>query len=431
LQLPVQPQRQLIEELFNITLLSEKAVRLKEIIRETEKDIVVQAAVIKEQEGAINLYSRQLKEAQGRRDRWEQERAAQLSTLKEQLELLSSLDLEQERQLHEQVEELKAAKRERDLACSILGKDHRQLTKDVSALEGEVKHLLEDKCPYCLQRYAGAAEKLQQQEGLLEQKREQLRALSEQLGVAQADVTELTAALKELEAKLTLPSHRAVLEAKANRETIAHRLQELAAATNPHEEALALLEQHRPAPVAYERLDELKRDLEHQEFLLKLLTDKNSFIRRKIINRMIPFLNARLEHYTRSLGVTHLIRFDDNMTCTVSEYGRELDFGNLSSGEKKRVNFSLSLAFRDVLHHLHYRVNGLFIDEIDGSLDATGVEAIFKLLKQKTRDERLSLFIISHRPEAVGRFDRQLLIRKQNGFSRVINPGEEEGALAL
>jgi DNA repair exonuclease SbcCD ATPase subunit len=131
-------------------------------------------------------------------------------------------------------------------------------------------------------------------------------------------------------------------------------------------------------------------------------------------------------HYTKETGLPHVVKFDDDMSCTVSEYGRELDFGNLSGGEKKRVNLSLSLAFRDVLHHLHARVNCLFIDEIDGSLDGSGVENIFKLLKQKTRDEGLGLWIISHRPEAVGRFDRSIIIRKEHGFSRILDEDGNE-----
>jgi DNA repair exonuclease SbcCD ATPase subunit len=68
----------------------------------------------------------------------------------------------------------------------------------------------------------------------------------------------------------------------------------------------------------------------------------------------------------------------------------------------------------------------MFIDEIDASLDASGVESVFKLLKDKTRDEGLGLWIISHRPEAVGRFDRAVTIRKQNGFSKIIMDGEAE-----
>ena len=129
-------------------------------------------------------------------------------------------------------------------------------------------------------------------------------------------------------------------------------------------------------------------------------------------------------YYTKDFGLPHVVKFDDDMTCSVAEYGRELDYGNLSSGEKKRVNLSLSLAFRDVLHHLHAKVNCLFIDEIDASLDGPGVEAVFKVLKQKTRDDSLVTWIISHRPEAVGRFDRQMIVRKENGFSGIVQDAE-------
>jgi DNA repair exonuclease SbcCD ATPase subunit len=62
----------------------------------------------------------------------------------------------------------------------------------------------------------------------------------------------------------------------------------------------------------------------------------------------------------------------------------------------------------------------LFIDEIDASLDSSGVDSVFKLLKQKVRDDQIGMWIISHRPEAVGRFDHTLTVRKENGFSNIV-----------
>jgi hypothetical protein len=50
------------------------------------------------------------------------------------------------------------------------------------------------------------------------------------------------------------------------------------------------------------------------------------------------------------------------------------------------------------------------------------------LLKQKSRDEGLGLWIISHRPEAIGRFDRTVTVRKQNGFSRIVGDEDVEEA---
>ena len=168
-----------------------------------------------------------------------------------------------------------------------------------------------------------------------------------------------------------------------------------------------------------DRADDLRRRQDHQNFLLKLLTDKNSFLRRRIINQTIPFLNGRLNHYTRTLGLPHVVKFDADMSCTVAEFGRELDFGNLSAGEKKRVNTSLALAFRDVLHHLHAKTNILLIDELDGALDQNGIDSIVRVLKEKSRDEDMSVFVISHHPSIAGRLDHNLRIVKEGGFSRV------------
>ncbi len=153
--------------------------------------------------------------------------------------------------------------------------------------------------------------------------------------------------------------------------------------------------------------------------MLKLLTDKNSFLRRRIINQTIPFLNSRLNHYTLILGLPHIVKFDADMSCVVAEFDRELDFGNLSAGEKKRVNAAMALAFRDVLHHMHAKTNLLLIDELDGALDQNGIDSIVRVLKEKSRDENMSVFIISHHPSIAGRLDRDLKIIKEQGFSRV------------
>jgi len=69
LQLPIHQQRTQIEELFNITMLSEKAKQLKEKIRETEANIKIAEAVVKQQEVAIDLHKKHVREAQHRIDR--------------------------------------------------------------------------------------------------------------------------------------------------------------------------------------------------------------------------------------------------------------------------------------------------------------------------------------------------------------------------
>ena len=51
------------------------------------------------------------------------------------------------------------------------------------------------------------------------------------------------------------------------------------------------------AEIDYTTMNELVKVKEHQEFLLKLLTNKDSYIRKRIIDQNLSYLNARLSHY--------------------------------------------------------------------------------------------------------------------------------------
>jgi len=428
LLMPVSQQRQQIEELFNITLLTEKAIKLKEIIKTTEGSIAIQEAIIKEQEAQVNLYNSQLSASEARVLKWEDDRVKQIKLTEDQLELMSQVNMEEEKELHALVDDL--LKRERELINqqTILKRDKATLVTDVKKLSDELKHLVEDKCPYCLQQYGGAADKLVEKQDAFEVKKKKLAGTEEKIANLESEISEIVNQRDDADKVMKFSSLAEAIKAETNAATAQQKIDDLKEALNPHIEALEQLKTQAIKIVSYEMVDSLRKELEHQQFLLKLLTDKNSFIRRKIINKTIPFLNSRLVFYTRELGLPHVVKFDDDMSCTVSEYGRELDFGNLSSGEKKRVNLSLSLAFRDVLHHLHSRVNCLFIDEIDASLDGSGVDNVFKLLKTKVRDDKINLWIISHRPEAIGRFDRAVTVRKENGFSRITSEELEDTA---
>ena len=47
--------------------------------------------------------------------------------------------------------------------------------------------------------------------------------------------------------------------------------------------------------INYDLMNELDRIRQHQEFLLKLLTNKDSFIRKKIIDQNLAYLNTQLQ----------------------------------------------------------------------------------------------------------------------------------------
>lgn len=413
-------QRKLSEELFNITVLSEKAKKLKEKIKITEGDINIQEAIIREQQNAIARYNKQVSDAEARILKWEEDKEASIARIKAQLASIEGIDFEAERENHKLLKGVQDRLQKLKIEEKELTKEGNKLSTELEKTKKELSHLRDSKCPYCLQQFADANAKISELESYQNVVEDSIK---DWLGTAESNAESLESFQQEearLKGEIKHPNIEALLKIKNEADTLHVKLEETEKSENPHLEAFEALLGESMKEADTQKLDELKSKLEHQQFLLKLLTDKNSFIRRKIINKTIPFLNTRLNYYTSELGLPHIVKFDDDMSCTVSEYGRELDFGNLSNGEKKRVNMALSLSFRDVLHHLHGKVNLMFIDEIDGgSLDEIGIDAIIKMIKKKSRDDDIAIWIISHRPEMVGRFSNEITIQKENGFSSI------------
>jgi len=332
-----------------------------------------------------------------------------------------------------------------------------KMEKDLAATEKELVHLRDAKCPYCLQQFIDAKAKIADMEAKKETFSTEIALRTTKISQFEIEITEfkdqvasdlmtinleiVTAkqsldAMKEatdeslLESKGTLQEilsilhftdYNGMLKAKSEMGSLQDRLEKMVVEVNPHTDAYEVLLKEGEVKIDIEALDELNLVQEHQQFLLKLLTDKNSFIRKNIISKTIPFLNKRIAYYTEKLNLPHIVLFQSDMSCEITQIGRDLDHGNLSNGEKKKLNLSLCLAFRDVLTYLHSKVNVLFTDEVDGgSISGLDVDSLITMLKSKAWDDDISIFIISHRPEFDGRCDNSLVVRKEGGFSTII-----------
>jgi DNA repair exonuclease SbcCD ATPase subunit len=187
---------------------------------------------------------------------------------------------------------------------------------------------------------------------------------------------------------------------------------------DPYEEQINDMTKAALQVVSYDTLNELTRLQEHQDFLLKLLTSKDSFIRKRIIEQNLSYLNSRLTWYLDRIGLPHQVLFLNDLTVEISELGRDLDFDNLSRGERNRLILSMSWAFRDVWESLYQPINVLFIDEmIDSGLDTVGVENSLALLKKMSRERHKSIWLVSHRDELASRVENILKVVKENGFT--------------
>tara|TARA_B100000700_G_scaffold330083_1_gene454591 strand:+ start:1714 stop:3978 length:2265 start_codon:yes stop_codon:yes gene_type:complete len=222
--------------------------------------------------------------------------------------------------------------------------------------------------------------------------------------------------IENAENELEFDSRNDATEAKYEVENAKVALQKHRASNkNPHDDELTTMKNmFQDLDTLMDDLDELHKRAKHCDYLIKLLTDPKSYVRKNIIDQYVPFLNKKLNEYSVAIGLPHVSRINSDLTVDITHMGRKTKFWNLSQGERLRINIATSLAFRDLMISLGKNCNILFFDElIDSAVDISGGRRILKLVMNKSDN----FFFISHREEFAEHMDKKLLVTKENGFA--------------
>ena len=421
LSLKANEQRTIIEQLLGITQLSDRADRIKELNKETKDAIQQEEFRIRAVQEANKRIEEQIENLKRRQKLWTDKHATDIQELEKALAALQNIQIEVEIQAHKDHKTWDQKRKDiNDLSGQIsrTKMDIDRENKAISKLSKEIETLANHECHTCGQAFHD--HKHQQ---VLESKQADLVGAREASRAHTAILSELETALEGLGTlgkppKMFYDNESDAIQHQATVASLEQQIAGKTAETDPYTEQIDEMNSQALQEVSYDTLNELTRLQEHQDFLLKLLTSKDSFIRKKIIEQNLSYLNARLTHYLDRVGLPHTVVFQNDLTVSIEELGRELDFDNLSRGERNRLILSMSWAFRDVFESLYQPINLLFIDEmIDNGLDTAGVESALALLKQMSRDRHKSIWLVSHRDELTGRVENILKVIKENGFT--------------
>ena len=415
-------QRNIIEQLLGITMLSDKAESLKEQVKQTKDAITQEEYRIKAVADANKRIEEQIAALVRRQTLWQNKKAEDTTALQTAYDELAKLDIEAELEAHKQLAEY-VKKRSKLDECNkwitSIELDNAKQTKLIEKLTKEIELLENHKCHAC-----GGDIHDAKQEEILKSKREQKQEAALQLLTNDTQWQEHTDTVNNI-GKLGMPPETFYAEesdAFEHRSSMASVLTQLTGKQveqDPYADQITEMRDTAVEEVTYDTINELTRVKEHQEFLLKLLTNKDSFIRKKIIDQNLSYLNGRLAQYLDRIGLPHTVKFLNDLTVSIEELGRELDFDNLSRGERNRLILSLSWAFRDVWESLYQPINLLFIDElVDSGMDASGVENSLAILKKMSREGNKSIWLVSHKDELAGRVNNILTVVKENGFTK-------------
>lgn len=575
-KLPAAKQRDLMENLFQLTILSEKAEALKEQQKDVKGKLTIEENTIETLKIQIERHNEQIEKAKARIQEWENKRKHDLDDYRSDFLTLSKIDIEQQRQLLKQIDELETQikQTETDIAtlqqqevqhnrqreelsekinlqlesvrsnftikrqelrakiveieseisqererleaqqANVLrlakeAKQHQDkintLQSTIDRLEGDItKHRLQiatlekNECPECHQQMPDASTNIQkrlaqideltnqigdtnktineheaQRDKLIDESEQHNEAyqamlkdnkqtilcqhvatykqsiddlneeeqqavaarketLNEEIEQIESAIADNRQAIRVLEQQqqqkremiantgTIAKSETQLIRLEAEKENIAKQIADMEQLVNPHLEVMQDLINSQHKDIDYETINEYKSLIDHQQFLIKALTDKKSFIRKKLISKRLPYLNERLSIYLRDMGLPYTVEFNSDLTPSISKRGRQKSFGVLSHGQKARVNFALSFAFRDVLERMHRKINICLLDEVlDKALCSVGANSAVQLINEKAREDNICIFVITHKSELATKFKHHVTVTMENGFSSI------------
>jgi DNA repair exonuclease SbcCD ATPase subunit len=525
-------QRDIIEQLMGITLLSEKAEKLKILAKETKDQVQLEEFKVKAIEEAnkrvqeqidslirrqklwqakhdedvtnlavtyddlskinieqellahkeLALYFERKKKQDAyeallaRQTAWKEKNESEITVLLKSYDQLSHIDISAELQAHKDSAEHKKKKAELALINKTIVSLQATLTKEeklVDKLLKEVETLKDHKCYACGQDLHDTKhdEVLSQKEALLVSAQEDVTQTQNELEKNKNSVfelglepetyydteaeafkhnSELESILNMIQAKQSetdpyqeqvsehvvetlgaIPkahydTEQEAIEHKSKVSNLLEQLEKKANEIDPYIDQIADMKKDALQEIKFDTINELSKKADHLKFLVELLTSKDSFVRKKIIDQNLSYLNSRLTHYLDKIGLPHQVVFKNDLSVEITELGRELDFHNLSRGEMNRLILALSWAFRDVWENLYSPINVLFIDELlDNGTDSVGVENSLSVLKDMNRTRNKSIWLISHKDDLVNRVTSVLRVVKENGFTTFATSSED------
>lgn len=173
-----------------------------------------------------------------------------------------------------------------------------------------------------------------------------------------------------------------------------------------------------------EEIESLKAVVDKYKILEEAFGDRG--VKSLLLDNILPVLNERVAEYSSSLaGSDTRVRFD---TETVLASGDKQDKFSIivetsggtgyhlcSGGERRRIDFAISLALQSLLP----QTNIFICDEPFESVDEAGQVSIIELLRQFAETRDVGIYVITHIPQFQDQFDSKILVRKENGNSRI------------
>jgi DNA repair exonuclease SbcCD ATPase subunit len=172
-------------------------------------------------------------------------------------------------------------------------------------------------------------------------------------------------------------------------------------------------------------LDQCKEKLLYQKELSNVFSEGG--VKKTIIKNILDPINHFISENLSKMNMRFTVSLDDTFSATIKHLGMEVDQESLSTGETKKVNIAIMIAYLKLIRTKR-NINVLFLDEVFASIDVEGVYDILELLRKFANDYNINIFLVHHSILNNEYFDRIIRINKEvfSQIEEVYNESDNE-----
>lgn len=413
-------RRQIVEELLSLTVFSQMSLLHTANVNRTKEDLTDAESEINRLSASLKSLHRGLKAVQEQDESHRQQIEAAIADLEGRATTLTedSQKLTDENDsLLEHVKTHKANEKKLDQLKTY----QKDIKKKQATIEKTVSFFSDnDHCPTCKQAITEAFKRASI-EPLTEKRATMDRALSDLV----KKVDEINSQLEETATVLDVIAanqkqiHTNEAQVSELQRQIKAQRKQLSTSANVEEIQTEITKTEASLELMKSRRLALLEEKQYNDVVAAIIKDGG--IKGRIIDQYVPHMNNEINRYLQIMGLDISFTMDNQFRESIkSRYNDELSYSSFSAGERARIDIAILFTWRALARlKSSLSCNLLALDELfDSALDAVGLEAFIDLLRYHLPDN--NVFLITHRPEVVDKFESNLRIEKQGNFSRIV-----------
>lgn len=415
-------RREIVDDFLDTKILSDMNKLLKVKVNDTKNEISKVNSEL-----AIKTETIKLKE--GYVERMESTRCGKLASLDEDIKLIEEHEKDLLAEISNHENEIERLTNESEKVDSLqetvtkLNMFEKRFKNNIKSYNEKIKYYQEiTHCPQCEQNVCDEHKALMidNNKASIETQEIELKEVTDKIEILKSKLEKVKEKQKELSlnAKLLTTKNAELRMIGVNKNSLIKEksgLEESSENLDSEKESLRI--------AASEAIDLVnkKKALMHEKSIQETATLllKDQGIKTSIVRKYLPTLNSLINKYCAELDFFVLFEFDENFDETIKSRHRDkFSYGSFSEGQKKRIDFAIVFAWRELIRQKNsIDTNLLILDEvIDGSLDQEGT-VLFNSIIFGNLMKDYNVFLISHWQDWAETFPNNIKITLKNNFS--------------